>query len=99
MEKEFYIGDRVCLIQDHPANSALVSGATGTIRSILKRTSKLPYGIEWDEDFACGHNLRGEIKNHRGWYVGVFDIKLEAEEADYDIISASDQELSLLLCG
>lgn len=99
MEKEFYIGDRVCLIQDHPADGALVSGATGVIRDILSFTPfKNTIGVEWDEDFDRGHNMRGKIKSHRGWYVEISDIKLEAEEADYDMISASDQELLLLLC-
>lgn len=99
MEKEFYIGDRVCLIKDRPDGGALVSGATGVIRDILFAPFKTTIGVEWDEDFDRGHNMHGKIKSHRGWYVKISDIKLETEEADYDMISASDQELSLLLCG
>ena len=100
MKKKFYIGDRVRLVCDHPDDGSLLSGATGVVRDILdEKTHLLPYGVEWDEDVVCGHNLRKTITSKRGWYVKASQIEFEIEEIDYDMMPASDGELSLLLCS
>lgn len=96
IEEKFYIGDRVRLIYDHPDHGPLRVGITGTIKDIFT-DAILPYGVEWDKDFIDGHNLHGKITSHRGWYVMASYIELVEEELDYDMVSASDKELSLLL--
>lgn len=88
----FLVGDRVRLIRDFPdSNENLPAGSTGTVRSIRG----VLIGIEFDFNFARGHNLSGALKSgcHRGWYVCAPDIEL-CEDADMQV---DQEEFSALL--
>ena len=90
----FEIGDRVCLIVDHPGeNRTLMTGSCGTI-------VQLDYdgaGVEWDQEIKEGHTCDGTAMDGHGWFVDQRNLRLIDEEQDYDMIMVSDEELAALL--
>jgi len=85
---EYVIGDRVCAVHDI---DHIEAGDTGTVTSLL-----YGLGVAWDKYNHDAHNLEGACENGHGWWVGEEDVELIENNSDYDMISATDEELNFL---
>lgn len=88
---EFCVGDRV-----RATSKGLIARVgesnVGTVAAV-----ESDIGVVWDEAFG-GHTLHGYCENGHGWWCRLQSITLveTEEDNDYDLVPATDEELSFL---
>jgi hypothetical protein len=65
----YKIGDVVAIIGEHDFPLKPIINKVGVIKAINARA-----GVEFQEEIG-GHNLDGQISNHRGWWVPFASLK------------------------
>lgn len=93
---EFYVGDRVCAIESVIASNNLIRTVGKDNVGTIMIVENGGFGIAWDKNFG-GHDLAGRCKSGHGWWCLTSEIALAPEEKeDYDLVPATDEELSFL---
>jgi hypothetical protein len=93
---EFYYGDRVVLVVDHPlGEQRLRIGMTGMVCDIDDSDDGQP-GIWWDDEMG-GHTCCETCPDGHGWYTASEWLELEYGCDDTVIVPVSDNDMSALL--